>query len=614
SFLVSHEAFSTAPENPKYSAEDIKTIIENADLNINETIPTDTLYISEKIPFGYDYADDDNELYNSPDDDHGTHVAGIAAGNNGKDGSEQFHGAAYDAQLYLMKCESDDFEGLYDNIVVKAIDDSIILGADCINMSFGHSKGYSEEMDNLYAEYMRKGNEYGIVFSCAAGNDGYMGYVENIPVNAENTDYGTVHHSSVIKEAMSVANALNNGGIVSTLNINDTTVDFFSANNYDFAANAPESAEYIYIGGIGEESDYTDKDVSGKFVVTNRGIIPFADKMQTAYSHGAIGILTIDNNPSGTLLPSFGDNVVIPAAALPYSTKAYFEEHPTGTISNVQSYYGEIKKSGIAPDSSYGCTPELNLKPEIAAVGTNVYSANVKNENGYIAFSGTSMATPYITGIAAIIKQYIKENKTGYFDTVSTDTLTNLVSNLMMSTANPIPYNDTVYYSPRVEGAGMVNAANALNTKAYLSMSSDGTQKAKAELGDNVDGSYSFDFYIVNMSADTLTYTPSVTVQTDGYILKDGKTYNSTTPVNIDDHITVTWSDENITVNAHESKKVTVNLSVDKDFSEEYKTYFTNGFFVEGFVTLNSPNETGLTLPFMGYDGDWLDAPLFDNT
>ena len=77
------------------------------------------------------------------------------------------------------------------------------------------------------------------------------------------------------------------------------------------------------------------------------------------------------------------------------------------------------------------------MKPEITAPGGSIYSVNGKVPGGqaYENMSGTSMAAPQVTGMAALVAQYIRETglaeKTGH-------TARQLAQSLLMSTAEPL--------------------------------------------------------------------------------------------------------------------------------------------------------------------------------
>ena len=60
---------------------------------------------------------------------------------------------------------------------------------------------------------------------------------------------------------------------------------------------------------------------------------------------------------------------------------------------------------GIAIYSSQGPTEEGRVKPNIAFVGSNVMSVESNSVDGYVSFSGTSMATPGAAGVAALMYQ-----------------------------------------------------------------------------------------------------------------------------------------------------------------------------------------------------------------
>ena len=64
---------------------------------------------------------------------------------------------------------------------------------------------------------------------------------------------------------------------------------------------------------------------------------------------------------------------------------------------------------GFVPSdfSSWGVPGNLDLKPEITAPGGNIWST--LTDGTYGSMSGTSMSAPSVTGMAAVVAQYLRE-------------------------------------------------------------------------------------------------------------------------------------------------------------------------------------------------------------
>lgn len=201
---IAHPAFSSV-NNPKYAKEDIESVLKNNKMTVGK-LNVSAVYINDKIPYAYDYADVDTNV--SGGDSHGTHVAGIVGANSGG----VVEGVAPDAQLFIMKVFGDATGGAYDDDILAALDDSVKFGVDAINMSLGSTAGFSESAYKSMREVYNRVREAGIALYCAAGNE-YSSTYQNTAGNdlpkATEPDNGVVASPSTYEAALSVA-SMNN--------------------------------------------------------------------------------------------------------------------------------------------------------------------------------------------------------------------------------------------------------------------------------------------------------------------------------------------------------------------------------------------------------------------
>lgn len=280
-------------------------------------------------------------------------------------------------------------------------------------------------------------------------------------------------------------------------------------------------------------------------------------------------------------------------------------------LRGAMSVAASLKEADCVPASysSWGTTSDLRIKPEIMAPGDSISAAVDPDYSGgyYDVKSGTSMATPHIAGGMALVKQYVKAN----FPSLTAQETMEMVNTLLMCTARPSALNG-VLCSPRQQGAGQEDLLAAVSTEAYIDV--PGELRPKLELGDDdaKSGVFSFSFDVVNFGDHTLTYTVDTRVLTErmnmwliGYNLVDIMDHASE---DITSFCSVT-APASVTVAA--GGRSTVNVTVDiAGYKDTIDSTCPLGMYIDGFVRLHG--ETDLSVPFLGFYGDWEYGALFD--
>ena len=609
--------------------EEVAALIgETRAVGMQSGLTASDVYINEKVPFSFDYADEDSDVY-PINSDHGTHVAGIIAGKD-----DVITGVAPNAQLVIMKTFSDVQATARASWILAALDDCVVLGVDVINMSLGTGCGFSRETDKeaLSGVYDRV-REAGISLICAASNSYNSTYGSERNGNlglTSNPDSATVSSPGTYDGAMSVASI--KGAKTPYLLFNDTIIYFTESSDRvseekvfvdDLLKEGQTSIEieYVTIPGAGRSADYTGVDVQGKIVLVRRGSTTFEEKANVAQEKGAAGII-IYNNVSGDIKMNVGDTTIA-VCSIRQDDGEMLAAAGTGVLKICRS---QASGPFMSDFSSWGPTPDLGIKPEITAHGGSILSA-VPGQS-YDRISGTSMACPNLSGVAALLREYVREN----FPAIKDDPveITACVNRLMMSTADIIKNTNGLPYAVRKQGAGLANLNNAANTPAYILTydreTGEAMDKTKIELGDDPlrTGVYELTFSICNFGSSTVVYQPGVLVMTEG--VSDTKTSHGETTVTEQGYAlsgtTLSMKAyQNCTVNASGvsvAPGATATLTVTLKLSDADKAYmdasFENGMYVEGFLVLDavSGTDVDLSAPYLAFYGDWTQAPLFD--
>ena len=645
--------------------------VKLADLKAGQTtkgLKVKDVYYSQKIPFAYDYADKDPDVF-PYDSEHGTHVAGIIAGDD-----EVIHGIAPDTQLVLMKVFPDLDSGGKTEDIIAALEDAVRFKVDAINMSLGTSCGFSRECDEdpdkpNVAKVYDAINDSGISLITAASNSysaGFGGEQGNTNM-VTNPDSGTVGSPSTYDAALSVASI--SGERSRYIETSDGKMFFYNESNdlqkieqnnffEDFKAYLKELGTpltsgkneftYVHVSGSGDDvcyrdfvnaykaknpgADTTDPEVKkqvlkGKIVLVERGTNSFEDKAHIAAEYGAIACI-IYNNIDGDITMSMGNKWHIPTISISRDDGRELAKKSQGSL-----FFDEENLAGpfMSDFSSWGPTPSLGIKPEITAHGGNIKSAipgRDGDEYRYGKLSGTSMACPNLCGIVVLIRQYLKDS---YGGELTEKQIKNLTNQLMMSTAGIAINEENNPYSPRKQGAGLADIGRTTTTKGYITV--DGSDRSKLELGDDPtrSGIYTMNFNVVNMSETDLVYdfslvgmTESVSTSDDKFVAETPHILGNTFKVEFEggdgnvsgNKITVNGNASGTNANEWNSVKVKVTYTLSADDRKYIDDRFPYGMYVEGFIKLANADSQGVSLnaPFLAFYGDWTEAPMFDKT
>ncbi len=435
--------------------------------------------------------------------EHGTHVAGTAAGFGVNADGTSFRGdyrqldsAALNALrigpgtaplalLYAVKVFGCDGST---NLVPQALDWSLDPNGDgdfsdrldVVNLSLGSDNGAPDDPDSLF---VRKLAESGVLSVISAGNGGDLYDVGGAPGNTpEALTVASTRDSSVLRDGAEViapdAVAGIKGGQYS---LSFTGFDNLDRTSPVVALTDPANQDGCDPYSAADADAVADKHVWLEWddeAATRRcGSLVRADHALAAGAGGVLLTSTLEQFTAAIAgnegLPMFQFTGPDTAALRPALEAGALQVRLTGTLrASVNTNYPDIADTPSLFTSRAVRGP--TVKPDVSAPGDTIASALVGTGSDPLVISGTSMAAPHVAGIAALVRQ------------AHPDWNVAEVKAAVMNTAGGDVYSEEgrrgPIHAPNRVGAGRVDADAAVRTPV-LAMVADEPGSVSATFG-----------------------------------------------------------------------------------------------------------------------------------
>ena len=381
-------------------------------------------YASNKVIVGNVYAYPGNTTATpwGPGSLHATHVGGIMAGNEGTYNytsgpatfALKFSGMAPGAYLMSYRLDGDSAE------FIAAIEDVVADEADALNISLGHSRWLTTDPDHdPIRAALDAAVDAGTIVVASSGNAGANGdssITGSWKLSPKVITVANSSHARVFSNAVTVTGP---GTVPATLK----TRPGVPGGAPTPPIGSTISAEYVVApGGVGGNAGEACTalpagSLTGKILLAARGTCGFDVKKANALNAGATAYIVHNNGPDapiamgGITLPAIPGVMVTQADGRALVAWASANPNPTvdieGPLKRLTSGWPDV----VAASSSRGPGPTMGIKPDIAAPGSSVLSSVVNDTTGAVdpaglfeQVSGTSMASPHVTALAALTK------------------------------------------------------------------------------------------------------------------------------------------------------------------------------------------------------------------
>ncbi|HJQ26929.1 MAG TPA: S8 family serine peptidase [Blastocatellia bacterium] len=353
---------------------------------------------------------------------HGTHVAGIAAGDfNTPSPLGPLAGVAPGAYLGNYRVLDRTGSGR-DDFIIRALEEAVEDGFDVINLSFG---GKADGGMGVLDFAVENAVAAGAVVVAAAGNDGEDGQstIASPGIAPSVITVGASTNTRVIGPGTQIV-------LSGTAPVPLAAIAATSGESDQPSAVLETPIGPLPLQSVGSTSDrgcsrQSFGDLAGAVALIERGGCLFSDKITFAQQAGARAVIVF--NQQETTAPDAGENLLfmevkgttIPSAFVRRSDglalRDWLQAQPTAQVSFAPVPVIELTAPAdeLAAYSSRGPAATGALKPDMVAPGDSIYSGAIRDGfgrsitdlTGFAVANGTSQAAPHVAGAAALVKQ-----------------------------------------------------------------------------------------------------------------------------------------------------------------------------------------------------------------
>ncbi|MGU3443368.1 S8 family peptidase [Bacillus cereus] len=377
---------------------------------------------------GYDTVDEDSDPMDG--NVHGTHVAGIIAGNG------KIKGVAPNASILAYRVMNDGGTGTTDDII-QGIERAIQDGADVLNLSLGQDLNVPDQPVTLTLERTAK---LGVTTVVSNGNDGPKPWSVDAPGNASSVISVGASTVSIPFPTFQVAGS-------------SKTYQGLPLSKSDFPIGNDSPLVYV---GYGNPSDYAKQDVKGKFALILQGTSSTLVKAEQAKQAGALGVLLISNEKEINMMPEYfsREHLAIPVMQLSNTNGEELKTLITKRKKNIK--IGQPKQTELIGNfSSRGPSQgSWLIKPDVVAPGVQITSTVPRG--GYESHNGTSMAAPQVAGAVTLLRQ------------MHPDWTTEQLKAALANNAKTLHDVNENTYPVMAQGSGLINIPKAAQTNVLV--------------------------------------------------------------------------------------------------------------------------------------------------